>query len=112
MNPFDARRTLDKLLSPYEDRKLLDRRPILDLNNIPLSGTLEDKSGYNPVPQNLTLAPGHIHMSNMIQNVKIGDTTIRGPVNGVTLLTCKIGNVLTIIDLALMQKKSDFADWL
>ena len=112
MNPFDARRALGQLRSPHEDRELLDSRPILDLNNMSLSGNLEDKSGYNPVPQNLTLASGHIHMPNMIQNVKIEDNTIREPVNGVPLRPGKIGNVLAIIDLALIQKKGYFADWL
>ena len=38
--------------------------------------------------------------------------TIREPVNGVALRPGKIGNVLAIIDLVLMQKKTDFAHWL
>ena len=112
MNPFDVRRPLAQVHSVKEDRVLLDSRPTLELNNIPLSGTLEYSPGYDPVPQNLTLPPDYVHMSNMIQNVKFGATTIRRPVNGLALRPGKIGNVLVIIDLALTQKKEDFADWL
>ena len=92
--------------SPEQDENVLDQSPVLDLNNVSLSGALADREGYDPVPQNITQNPGHIHIPNMVQDVKIGETVIRGPVIGVSLRQGQIGNILGILDIAINQNQS------
>ena len=80
MNNYDAHKYIKTVRSPEQDEILLDQHPVLDLNNTSLSGALTDREGYDPVPQNITQNPVHIHIPNMVQDVKIGETIIRGPV--------------------------------
>ena len=104
MNNFDAHKYIKTVRSPAQDENVLDRRPLIDLNNIPLSGVLTDLEGYDPIPQNIIQNHGHIHIPNMVQDVKIGETIIRGSVNGISLRQGRIGNILVIVDLTLDQK--------
>ena len=51
VNNFDAHKYVKTVRSPAQDENVLDRRPLIDLNNIPLSGVLADREGYDPIPQ-------------------------------------------------------------
>ena len=106
MNPFDAERFLKAIRSPDDDKEELETRSTINLNNRHLGGKMEDTHGYDPVPQNTTTNPGHMFISNEVQSFTVGTQTITGPVNGLALRNGKIGNLLSIIDQALSQKKT------
>ena len=66
MNNYDVYKYIKTARSPEQDEIVLDQEIFLDLINTPLSGTLADREGYDPVPQNITKNPGHIHMFHMV----------------------------------------------
>ena len=68
---YNAHKYIKTVRSPEQDELTLDQPPVIDLNNTSLSDALGDRDGYDPVPQNITQNPDHIHIPNMVQDVKI-----------------------------------------